>query len=82
MSAPAARLPAGPQLIGYPFDAVAKVAGVEIDQKTYALVEELQVGEQLFGKDGLHFFARFQFNNDLVVDQQIETDLAARQENL
>jgi hypothetical protein len=58
-------------LIGDTVEAVFEVRGSEVDEKTKVEFGELEIGEDLFGMDGLKTFNGLQFDENLIVHNQV-----------
>ena len=54
------------------------VGGVEIDEEAYPLIQQAEVGEELLGEDGFHFFDRLEFDNDLIFHDEVEAKFGSQ----
>jgi len=54
-------------------DAITKVCDVKVDEKIYVLAAQLQVRQKLRLVNGMKAISTLQFDNNRLLNQQIET---------
>lgn len=66
--------------VGNAFDSIFKTDFAEVDQQPETTITQSQLSENLFAMDGGESFDRFQFNDDLILDQKVSAETFVKNE--